>query len=96
MSFARTYAHTVLVGLDDLGAAILFNRDDVTISSLCGLQRRADAGKDQRIQWLDLHGWQVGFLRGLWYVLEWIKRGHCEAAITADRARGASMQALLE
>lgn len=42
MSFQRTYLHTALVALDDFGAAVFFNRDDVTISSLCGLVRRFD------------------------------------------------------
>lgn len=98
MGFAKTYAHTLLIALDDLGAAVFFNRNDVTISSLCWLQRAADAGDPDRaakLATLALRPWQHGFLRRVGAGLEWISAGHCVRARDADMARGKSMAGLL-
>lgn len=99
MSFQRTYVHTVLVAIDQTAAAVLFNRDDVTISSLCGLVRRMDAGIHVagftlRVA-LGLRPWQLGFLRLTGTALEKFWPGHCEAAIKADIARGERAQTIL-
>lgn len=99
MSFARTYAHTCLVALDMFGASILFNRDDVTISSLCGLVRRMDRHDEIarhliRIG-LALREWQIGFLRYVGAWLEDISPGHCEAAIKGDINRASRTLAAL-
>ena len=99
MSFQRTYLHTLAVAVDDLGAAVLFNRDDVTISSLCGLYRRSTAGDPRAaavLAVMGLKGWQTGFLRLVGDGLERILPGHCERAIGADILRGQAMVALLE
>lgn len=99
MSFQRTYVHTVLVAIDQTAAAVLFNRDDVTISSLCGLVRRMDAGNhtaDFTLHVaLQLRPWQIGFLRFTGTALEKFWPGHCEGAISSDVARGARAQAIL-
>lgn len=99
MSFQRSYVHTVLVAIDQTAAAVLFNRDDVTISSLCGLVRRMDAGNhtaDFTLHVaLQLRPWQIGFLRFTGMALEKFWPGHCEGAISSDVARGARAQAIL-
>lgn len=85
MSFSGTYLHTVLVGLDDFGASVLFNEPDLTISSMCGLLHRADLDKEDAV--LGLHPWQRGLLRAIRAGLEAVRPGHCERAIAADEAR---------
>ena len=98
MSFERTYAHTLLIALDDLGAAILFNRDDLCVSSLCGLQRRADSGDVPALAAvlsLGLRPWQASLLRRIGAGLEWLSPGHCEASIAGDIERGDAMRSLL-
>lgn len=35
MSWEQSYSHTVAIGLDRFGAALIFNEPDITISSLC-------------------------------------------------------------
>ncbi len=98
MTWARTYTHTLAVALDDLGAAILFDLDDTTISALCGVQRRSDAGDARATAALDtlrLKPWQHAFLRAVGRGLERIRPGHCQRAIVADLARGKTMRGLL-
>ncbi len=98
MTWARTYTHTVAIAIDDLGAALLFDLDDTTISALCGVQRRSDAGDARAtsaLATLHLKPWQRGFLRVVGRALEWIRPGHCERAIIADLARGKTMRGLL-
>lgn len=98
MTWTKTYTHTIAIGLDDLGAAVLFNRNDITISSLCWMQRTADAGDPNvsaKLATLDLRPWQHGFLRRVGAGLEWIRPGHCDRARRADQARGKSMAVLL-
>ena len=99
MSFQRSYVHTVLVAIDQLGAALLFNRDDTTISSLCGLTRRMDRGdkaaRNLIYLRLALRDWQIGFLRTTGRALERFWPGHCEAAIKADIQRGQRVLAIL-
>lgn len=99
MSFERTYVHTVLVAADQLGAAVLFNRDDITISSLCGLVRRMGRGDKQARNLvylgLALRDWQIGFLRVTGRALERFWPRHCEKAIAADIVRGKTALAIL-
>ncbi len=98
MTWARTYTHTVAIAIDDLSAAVLFNLDDTTISALCGVQRRSDAGDARATAALDtlhLKPWQHAFLLDVGRGLEAILPGHCERAILADLARGKTMRGLL-
>ena len=98
MTWTKTYTHTIAIGLDDLGAAVLFNRNDITISSLCWMQRQADEGDPKvtaKLATLGLRPWQHGFLRNVGDMLEAIRPGHCDRARLADMARGGRMQALL-
>lgn len=98
MSWDRTYSHNVLIAVDQLGAAVIFNRLDVTISSLCRVVQLADGG-DAKFQAtlasLKFAPWQVGFLRRTARALEWIQPGHCEAARLADIDRAKAMDTLL-
>jgi len=89
MSFAGTYAHSVLIGLDDLGAGVFFNRNDITISSLCRLSQLGQLGP------LKLAAWQIVFLKILAPTLDRIQPNHCELARQGDIARAQSMIALL-
>lgn len=74
MSWSGTYSHTLAIAVDMATASIFWNRADVTVSSLCGLELRKASGN-----------W---FLRGLGRALNHLQSGHCESAIAADRARG--------
>lgn len=84
-----TYLKTVALGLDDLGAAILLNRNDLCISAACGLVR---AGQDAPLK---LHGWQRMFLRAVGDALDYFWPGHCGGAIGGDVKRASSTLALL-
>lgn len=84
-----TYLKTVALGLDDLGAAILLNRNDLCISAACGLVR---TGADAPLQ---LHGWQRVFLRVVGDALDYFFPGHCEGAIGGDIRRASSTLGLL-
>lgn len=100
MSFQHTYLHTICVGLDDFWAGVLFNRDDTTISSLCGLVRRMDRGdraaRNAILIALLMRAWQINLLRVIGRALEFVRPGHCEAAIAADIERAGRTHALLE
>lgn len=84
MSFDNTYVHNVLIGLDQLGAAILFNRNDLTISTMCDMVLKGDDAP------LELHGWQRAFLKWLGPVLNKIQADHCGQARLGDEARANS------
>lgn len=81
MSWSGTYTHTLAIAADMGTASIFWNREDVTVSSLCGLELRKPAGN-----------W---FLRALGRLLNRVQANHCELAIAADRARAQSTIALL-
>lgn len=85
-----TYLKAVALGLDDLGAAILLNRNDLSISAACGLVRKSSA------QGLTLHTWQTIFLKGVGTALDFFWPGHCEGAIGGDINRANSTIALLK
>lgn len=90
MAFGGTYAYRVLIGLDRLGAALLFNRNDITISTLCGLVQLADSARPDRkrafrlVLSFGLHPAQLWLLRQLSYVLDKIQTDHCQLAICGD------------
>lgn len=83
------YVLTVLIGIDQLGSAVFFGRNDITISALCGL---ALEGKP------DILGfplWKMKTLRVLGRILNKIQKGHCLSAIKSDKARATSTLAIL-
>ena len=97
MAWVNTYLHSVLVGLDDFGAAVLFNRNDVTISTMCRVVQLVDrkvAVAESVLKRLALHPWQVFFLRWVGRGLTLIKRHHCAKALVADMGRASAIQAL--
>ena len=81
MSFSKTYTHTVLIGLDQFGAAVIFNRNDLTISTMCDMVMK---GNDAS---LELHGWQRAFLKMLGPRLNRIQADHCGQARLGDEQR---------
>lgn len=85
----RGWMFTQLLALDRAGAALLFNRPDVTISSLCGLFR--DLSKTLP----DFNVLQLLFLHVVGAALEKIQPGHCANAIQTDIATAESTLALL-
>jgi hypothetical protein len=85
-----TYLKAVMLGLDDLGAAALLNRNDLCISAACGLVRE---GRDAPLM---LHSWQRIFLTGVGAALDFFWAGHCEGAIVGDVNRANSTLALLQ
>ncbi len=98
MSWDRTYSHSLALGVDMLGAVILFNRPDLSISSLCRIVQLADfncGDFSERLRSLKLSNWQVKLLRWLAKRLNQIQTDHCEGARTADLERARSTVALL-
>lgn len=86
-----SYALTVLIGLDQLGAAIFFNRNDTTISALAGLALKQEPGVDI----LGLSQWQMKTLRVIGRALNKTQKDHCTMAIQGDLARAKSTQTIL-
>ena len=95
------YWLTLALAADRLGAAVLFNRPDLTISTLCWMVRTHDAVQalprntmatpDQRaacaaLFYVNPYGWQVALLRGMGAALEWMQPGHCAKARKDDLA----------
>lgn len=72
MSWDRTYTHTIAVSIDVLTASIVWNDNDVCVSSLAGLALRAK---------------RSGFLAWLGRLLNKIQANHCELSIAGDIAR---------
>lgn len=89
MAWDTTYTHTVLIGLDQLGAAILFNRNDLTISTMCDMVAKGDDAS------LKLQGWQRAFLKRLGPVLNKIQADHCAQARVGDEGRATSTLSVL-
>jgi len=82
MSWSKTYSHTIAYSIDILLASWLWNRSDVTISSLCW--REMNGGKPNR-------GW-----RALAWLLEHIDPGHLAGARQADIDRALTVLKLLD
>lgn len=82
MSWSGTWTHTLAVAADIFTASIIWNHEDVTVSSLCGLELRAGPKGDPTMQRLGR------FLNRL-------QANHCELSIAADRARAQSALKLL-
>ena len=98
MSWDGTYSHSVLIGLDQFAAAVIFNRNDVTVSALCRVMQLADAGAPEfnaRLDGLKLSHWQIWLLRKLAIALDRLQPGHCESARIADLVRAQSCWWLL-
>lgn len=94
-----TYLHTVAVGVDDLAAAVLLGRNDMTISTACDLVRKMDGGnraaRDLVLLIFGFHDWQISALRRIGAGLERFWPGHCNRARLADIQRGSDSAALL-
>lgn len=100
MSWDRTYTHTIALGVDRLGAALIFNEPDITISSLCWVVRASDQlpkllaagltptvpvqGAPRTLAKLKLSRWQLALLRAIGNGLEHFWPGHCERARQGD------------
>lgn len=102
MAWGGTYAYRVLIGLDRWGAALLFNRNDITISTLCGLVQLADSAQPERkkafrlVLSFGLHPVQMWLLRQLSYVLDKIQTNHCQLAIQGDLETAQSILDMLK
>ena len=81
-AFNKNYFVTILRAFDIFMAALIWRDYGVTISSMTGLELR----KAQPAKWAVILG---GFLN-------WIRPGHCEAAIVADRLRDREGLIILE
>jgi hypothetical protein len=89
VSFKKTYLHTLLVALDQFGAAVFFNRADLTVSAMCWLVRKG------RTEDLRPGRWQTWLLVHIGNVLEWVQPGHLEAARVGDLIRANSVRLML-
>ena len=76
-----TYSKAIAVAVDMLGAAVFWEKPDVTISSLCAM---AIAGGHANWRW-----------RALASFLEKVDPGHLDGAIKSDLARSIAIQAAL-
>lgn len=85
MSWDRTYSHNVLIALDSFAAALVFNRPDLTISTMCDMVRNP-MGRHV----LKLSTWQLWSLQRLGPILDWIQKGHCKLARQGDIDRANS------
>lgn len=91
------YVLSLLIGLDQLGAALFFNRNDFTISSLSGicLNSEIDPSWLKEIATLKLSPGQVKLLKVLAKILNKIQANHCSKAIASDLARASYITAIL-
>lgn len=101
MSWSKTYTHTLAIAADMLGSAIVWNKPDVCISSLCCIVRYRDRGNAYQKLRARQHlrkfaPWQISALRAIGNALEWLDKGHCEASRRADLSRLATAQDFLE
>lgn len=97
MAWDRTYSHNMLLALDMWGAAVFWNRPDITISSMCGLVMLADQHAEWRpnVEGLKLYRWQIAVLRFLGPILNRIQANHCQLAIYADIQRAQQLMSTL-
>lgn len=91
-----TYVYVLLLALDRFAAAALYNRSDITISSLAWVVlTAAQARARPQVQALDmvafkaleklrLSKWQMRSLLYVGKALEWLSPGHCAGAREAD------------
>jgi hypothetical protein len=93
MSWDKTYSHTVALGVDRLGAALVFNQPDITISSLCWIVRQVHS--EDMVQRLKLYPWQLWLLRRIGNFLEHFWPGHCADARQGDLDTSARARLLL-
>lgn len=94
MSIRRPpYWLTLLLALDRWGAAVFFNRADLTISTLCWMALNVQVWMERAQVWTEATGialgmlrdvhpyrWQYWLLVGIGHCLEFIKPGHCAKA----------------
>ena len=106
MSWDRTYSHTLAIAVDQLAAAVIFNRADLTISALCWITLAAaspgvasvpyDEHAVSALRALELSVWQHWLLGQIGRnFLERFWPGHCVQARAGDLARGRSAIAAL-
>ena len=81
-----TYIYVLLLALDRVAAAILLNRPDVCISTLCWAVHFAatDWRATAALEAMNLYGWQRAFLSRIAAALEWIQPGHCVQSRQSD------------
>lgn len=88
----------VLIAIDDSGAALFWNQNDITISALCRVVQLADSGNQEfkdRLYALALWDWQVKILRELAPKLDALEPNHCELARQNDIKRAERIVRLL-
>jgi hypothetical protein len=95
-----SYVYTLLLALDRFAAAILFNRADITISSLCWVARNMLTTPPDPIAAaasaiLKFAPWQVWFLTHTATALEFLQAGHCAEARQTDIETADTTEALL-
>lgn len=89
MSWDGTYSHTVLIAVDQFAAAVIFNRADLTVSTMCWM---VATGNDSSLK---LSTWQRWSLVKLGPVLNRIQTNHCALSADGDRLRARSTLAAL-
>jgi hypothetical protein len=92
MSWSDTYTHTIALAADFFGAALFWNQQDITISSLCWMA----CTNDPRLAGLTLYKWQTWLLLKIGPLLNDIQTNHMALARAADVARAERVLALLQ
>lgn len=72
------------MALDQFAAAVVFNRPDLTISTMCWMVANDDYAN------LKPSRWQWWVLAKLGPILNWIQTDHCKGAALADYNRAQS------
>lgn len=93
------YWLVLLLALDRWGAAVIYNRPDITISALCWCVRNSlqgDPTATQAVVTLNLYRWQHWSLKWIAAGLEKIQKGHCVQARATDLETAQSTINLLE
>lgn len=92
-----TYFKRFWRGFDRFGAAVIYNIEDVTISSLCWVVLNADTNitAKKALVTLRLAPWQHATLKWIGHGLEFFWPGHCEGARISDIGVSENIQELL-
>lgn len=98
MSVSVGYFKRFWRALDRFGAALFYNIEDITISSLCWAVRNEAANITARhaTTRLRLYGWQERTLLWMGNGLEFFWPGHCEGARISDIGVANNTKTLLE
>lgn len=89
MAWDKTYSHNLLIALDQFAAAVIFNRPDLTISTMCWMVHNGKCAE------LKLSAWQHAFLMWLGPLLNKVQTNHMELSRQGDYERAQNTVVML-